>query len=226
MILPKQAKVATSSTFVGGNGQLQKCFVYGTLMAPEVLEELIGRVPSMQTPAFLSNKYRRHPVKDFVFPGVIPSINNNKTDMTTVQEFHMSNDTVRGVLLVDLSPSDLKVFDWFEDDDYTRTLVPVYVPKKSQTEGAEESNASSLHTSSDVHIATDDFQKISKKYATTGTEEWETIEAHTYIWSNPITQLHLEKPWDYTEFRKNHLGWYLENTVKPCRQYLNKLGFE
>ena len=224
MILPKQANVASNSMLVSGSSQLQKCFVYGTLMAPEVLEELIGRVPSMQIPAFLPNKYRRHPVKDFVFPGAIPSIKNDKKDKTNVQEFQVSNDTVRGALLFDLSPSEMKVFDWFEDVDYTRTLVPVYVPKKRHTEGNEKITASSLYTSSDVDIDTDIFQDKPNSYYTT-TEEWETIEAHTYIWSNPITQLQLGKPWDYTEFRKNHLSWYLENTVKPCRQYLNVMDF-
>lgn len=45
-------------------------FVYGTLMAPEVVQALIKRVPPMR-PATLKG-YTRHSVKGVVFPAIIP----------------------------------------------------------------------------------------------------------------------------------------------------------
>ena len=45
-------------------------FVYGTLMAPEVVQALIKRVPPMR-PAILKG-YTRHSVKGVVFPAIIP----------------------------------------------------------------------------------------------------------------------------------------------------------
>lgn len=44
-------------------------FVYGTLMAPEVVQALIKRVPPMK-PATLTG-YKRHSVKGVVFPAIV-----------------------------------------------------------------------------------------------------------------------------------------------------------
>ena len=85
-------------------------FVYGTLMAPQVLKVLIGRVPEMLGPAILSN-YRRHPVKEQVFPGMIPCSDGSST---------------AGLLLQNLSEDEIKVLDWFEGDEYVRRDVKVW----------------------------------------------------------------------------------------------------
>ena len=85
-------------------------FIYGTLMAPQVLKGLIGRVPDLVEPAILSN-YRRHPVKEHVFPGIIPcSTGASKT---------------QGLLLEGLSENELKVLDWYEGEEYIRRDVKV-----------------------------------------------------------------------------------------------------
>ena len=77
-------------------------FVYGTLMAPEVIETLLGRVPPM-TSARLTN-YVRHPVKQQVFPGLIAKQNHITT----------------GYLVQNLQDSELIRLDWFEDKEYKR----------------------------------------------------------------------------------------------------------
>lgn len=46
-------------------------FVYGTLMAPEVLQLLIKRVPKSR--AATLNGYARYRVKEQVFPAIIPA---------------------------------------------------------------------------------------------------------------------------------------------------------
>ena len=94
-------------------------FVYGTLMAPQVLKVLLSRVPDMLVPAVLPN-YRRHPVKDHVFPGIIPCSRGSAT---------------KGLLLQGLSENELKILDWFEGDEYVRREVKVMcdlIPHETQ----------------------------------------------------------------------------------------------
>lgn len=79
-------------------------------MAPEVMTTLIGRLPLHQ-PAYLSG-FRRHPVIGHAFPGLIPSATEG--DAIT-----------KGVLYSELTDSELKRLDWFEDEEYTRTDVQV-----------------------------------------------------------------------------------------------------
>ena len=39
-----------------------------------------------------------------------------------------------------------------------------------------------------------------------------------------ISQLDLSKEWSYDNFVTTHLDWYLDNTVRPCREELVRLG--
>jgi hypothetical protein len=49
-------------------------------------------------------------------------------------------------------------------------------------------------------------------------------EAQTYVWSNPISELNLDKEWEYQQFRNESLEWYLTTTVRPCRIEMDDLG--
>ena len=83
-------------------------FVYGSLMAEEVLKILLsGRVPKM-TPAVLAN-YARHPVAGACFPAIVAR----------------AGASVEGRLLDGLSARDLSALDYFEDEEYVRTDVSV-----------------------------------------------------------------------------------------------------
>ncbi|KAL7459497.1 hypothetical protein ACHAWC_011295, partial [Mediolabrus comicus] len=97
------------------------CFVYGTLMSEEVLSCLLGRIPSMLPRVVLKN-HSRHPVRDRVYPGVIPST--------------LTSSAVEGVLLFDLSPLEMKLLDYFEEEsiDYKRTDVQVQIPDATSME--------------------------------------------------------------------------------------------
>lgn len=81
-------------------------FCYGTLLAPEVIQTLIGRVPP-STPAVLLGSFRRHPVKNFVFPGLVRA---SKGDAQRVQ----------GILYRDLSVNEMERLDFFEGDEYEK----------------------------------------------------------------------------------------------------------
>jgi hypothetical protein len=92
----------------------------------------------------------------------------------------------------------MKAFDYFEDVDYQRKQVQISIilPKITLNEN-EESD-----------------------------QEGELVEADAYIWSNPSSELDLHKEWSYENFRKEHLDWYLSNTVEMCRRGLDRLKQE
>jgi hypothetical protein len=100
-------------------------------MAPEVLTTLIGRLPKMQSPAFLPAIYSRHPVVDQVYPGVIQRVDNVHIESFSTTNILSWEDVkslcVEGIVLSELSPAEMKVFNWYEDDDYTRSTVPVLI---------------------------------------------------------------------------------------------------
>ncbi|KAF6261215.1 Butirosin biosynthesis, BtrG-like protein [Scenedesmus sp. NREL 46B-D3] len=82
-------------------------FVYGTLMAPEVLQLLIKRVPKSR--AATLNGYARYRVKEQVFPAIIPA--------------KQSESKVTGVVLMELSRSELDILDVYESEEYYRAAV-------------------------------------------------------------------------------------------------------
>jgi AIG2-like family. len=171
------------------------CFVYGTLMAPEVLTTLIDRVPDNIAPAFLPPEYSRHPVIGQVYPGVTAA-REDKVKQPTISSCEQENpyyleiwndvksSCVSGVLLSGLNDRELKVLDWFEDVDYTRTTIPVLLDKDGILE---------------------------------------KIDADVYIWSAGEELLNLDSPWDYNVFRAEQLTDYLKLTVVPCRMECDRL---
>eukprot|EP00510_Aplanochytrium_minuta_P003318 CAMPEP_0184006892 /NCGR_PEP_ID=MMETSP0954-20121128/985_1 /TAXON_ID=627963 /ORGANISM="Aplanochytrium sp, Strain PBS07" /LENGTH=163 /DNA_ID=CAMNT_0026285571 /DNA_START=353 /DNA_END=844 /DNA_ORIENTATION=+ len=83
-------------------------FVYGSLMCPDVLKILLGRIPK-HSKAFV-NGFERFCVKGYSFPACIPASNSVKS--------------VDGLLLEGISKEELQMFDEFEDE-YTREIVKV-----------------------------------------------------------------------------------------------------
>ncbi|PSC72734.1 AIG2 [Micractinium conductrix] len=82
------------------------CFVYGTLMYPEVLSALISRVPRSE-PALIRG-YQRYAIRGQVFPGTVVST---------------ADASVQGLVLFDLRPQELEMFDEFEGDEYFKQDV-------------------------------------------------------------------------------------------------------
>ena len=93
---------------------VSSAFCYGTLMAPEVMQILLGRVPPQQS-AVLLGSFRRHPVLNFVYPGLIRA----KGDLSTGQQ------GIQGVLYRDLTENELKRLDYFEGSDYEKISCDV-----------------------------------------------------------------------------------------------------
>eukprot|EP01025_Chloroclados_australasicus_P033921 TRINITY_DN3469_c0_g1_i3.p2 TRINITY_DN3469_c0_g1~~TRINITY_DN3469_c0_g1_i3.p2 ORF type:complete len:171 (-),score=16.52 TRINITY_DN3469_c0_g1_i3:419-931(-) len=87
-----------------------KAFVYGTLLADEVVNAILKRVPIWK-PAVLRG-YRRYGVKHAVYPAIIPST---------------LDYSVKGQVLIGLSDLELKYLDEYESDEYFRDLVQVQI---------------------------------------------------------------------------------------------------
>lgn len=73
---------------------MSNVFVYGTLMAEEVVDVLIRRQPK-KVPARVRG-YRRHRIQGFVFPAIVPA---------------GDADEVPGLVLFDLTPREMEIFD-------------------------------------------------------------------------------------------------------------------
>lgn len=162
-------------------------FVYGTLMAPEVMQSLVGRLPPLQ--AAVLHGYTRHPVVGFCFPGIIKSSSS-------------PSSTVAGLLYTDLTDYELEIMDWFEDVEYTRTNVVVTLCKHNDDNDDDDKNktndskADALPTKLQNHT---------------------TAATQVYVWTNPRQELSTTMMWDYERFRRNYLSDYLVHTVQPCR---------
>eukprot|EP00887_Chlorella_sp_A99_P001493 scaffold8.g1493.t1 len=85
---------------------MANAFVYGTLMYGEVLKALIGREPR-SAPATISG-YQRFRIKQQVFPGTVRGTPDSQ---------------VRGLVLFDLRPDEMDMFDDFEGEEYFKEAV-------------------------------------------------------------------------------------------------------
>jgi Gamma-glutamyl cyclotransferase, AIG2-like len=112
-----------------------------------------------------------------------------------------ANSHVDGMIWLDLSDVEMKAFDYFEDVDYQRRQVQVSIPPKITTTTA----------SSESDLSEQVYQ------------EDELVQADAYIWTNPSSELELQAEWSYEIFCKEHLDWYLSNTVESCRRGLDRL---
>lgn len=92
------------------------CFVYGSLLAPEVLLALLGRVPTHK-PALLRG-FRRYALRDRAYPGVV----------------RVPEACVHGNVLLGLAPREAHLLDLFEDE-YTSEAVSVEVEVRTPEGG-------------------------------------------------------------------------------------------
>ena len=54
--------------------------------------------------------------------------------------------------------------------------------------------------------------------------EFTTVDAQAYLWRDDLVSQLVFQPWSYEDFVSNHLEWYLQHTVRPCRQEMERLG--
>ncbi|KAJ1376635.1 Gamma-glutamylcyclotransferase, AIG2-like [Sesbania bispinosa] len=97
-----------------GESQGHNVFVYGSLLADEVVRVLLNRLPPT-APATLSG-YHRFKIKGRVYPAILP----------------VENKKVTGRVLLGISGLELDVLDEFEDVEYTRSDVEVSLMDNSE----------------------------------------------------------------------------------------------
>lgn len=56
-------------------------------------------------------------------------------------------------------------------------------------------------------------------------DDGDSVEAFAYIWSPDLMEhIILDQSWSFDKFCAENEEWYLKNTVRPCRQEMEKLG--
>ncbi len=91
--------------------EMHPLFVYGTLLFPEILHILLGRLPGSS--AATLPDYHRFSIHDGANVRPYPAV------------FPQPASEVQGLLLHGLSPAEHAVLDAYEDEDYIKTAVPV-----------------------------------------------------------------------------------------------------
>ncbi|XAR69912.1 hypothetical protein NMG60_11001682 [Bertholletia excelsa] len=107
--------MASASVSTGSTPQaLHNVFVYGSLLADEVVRVLLKRVPD-SSPAIL-NDFHRFSIKGRVYPAILP----------------VENKKVTGKVLSGITAPELDILDTFEDVEYDRHTVEVSLVDSSQ----------------------------------------------------------------------------------------------
>ncbi|CAN4075799.1 unnamed protein product [Withania somnifera] len=94
-------------------------FVYGSLLADDIVRALLKRVPP-SNPAILHN-FHRFSIKGRVYPAILP----------------VENKRVNRKVLLDITVPELNILDAFEDFEYERTTVDVSLMDSSKILQAE-----------------------------------------------------------------------------------------
>ncbi len=175
-----------------------KCFVYGTLMSPHIVRTLLGRIPHWIQPAYLPPNYVRHPVQGQVYPGVVQlSIDRKEDDIdndidsakkagaglaesssSSLSWEEIQRTCLEGILLTDITPSEMNILDNYEGGDYTQHQVDISI--------------------CDFHGDDNDGQKVVKTVQ----------DVHMYLWTGGEDRLELDRSWSYEHFLTHHADTY------------------
>lgn len=185
-------------------------FVYGSLMAPEVLRALLGRVPD-RVPAAVRG-YRRYRIKERVYPAIYRADDEGGGSSSSV---------VEGEVLRGLSRRELAVLDWFEDEAYTLTRVEAtFADAAAMTSPDDHDDAVDAAEVAD-RSAEGSARRRSKEQEEREREEEEECTSMgkpseeyldervvmAYVYLDKRHELHGE--WDYEAFRATHLDEYV-----------------
>lgn len=106
-------------------------FVYGTLLLPELVRAVLGRVPPREHATL--HGFRRHALVGEVYPAIVhvpaaadvePKASVEATN--TVEALRTGRPAfVRGLVLLDVSAEELDKLDRYEGSQYQRELVTV-----------------------------------------------------------------------------------------------------
>ncbi|VVB08881.1 unnamed protein product [Arabis nemorensis] len=99
---------------MSGTVAMHSVFVYGSLMADDVVRLLLNRVPP--TSSAILPDFHRFSIKGRVYPAILP----------------VQADKVHGKVLFGITDDELYLLDEFEDIEYERENVQVLLPDSSE----------------------------------------------------------------------------------------------
>ncbi|ESQ46423.1 hypothetical protein EUTSA_v10000361mg [Eutrema salsugineum] len=99
---------------ITGPAAMHSVFVYGSLMADDVVQLLLNRVP--RTASAILPDFHRFSIKGRVYPAILPA----------------EADKVPGKVLFGITDDELYILDEFEDIDYERKNVQVLLTDSSE----------------------------------------------------------------------------------------------
>ncbi|KAJ5108624.1 hypothetical protein N7456_005299 [Penicillium angulare] len=173
-------------------------FVYGTLMAPQILHRVIHGSADPEPwqkalvrfqPAILHN-YRRHRVRDADYPGVVPASPSQpeaEEEGTQIEPTLRTKTTssVLGILVSGLTDGDIHRLDMFEGSEYIRENVKVRTLKEAENL-CDVLEAAEAKTVDEVGEA----------------------DAVTYVWVAGAERLESAE-WDFETFKKEKMAWWV-----------------
>jgi gamma-glutamylcyclotransferase (GGCT)/AIG2-like uncharacterized protein YtfP len=136
--IANKAEMQSRPTAVSGSS----LFVYGSLLSPEVLQLVVGRVPDSE--AAVLEGYACYYVEGATFPGIIAE----KSAATC------------GRVLKDLTEAELTALDRYEDSFYQRLAVTVVVDGSECSAMAYVVPAVYKHILSEQRWTWDEFERI------------------------------------------------------------------
>ena len=177
-----------SATTPASTELFRTLFVYGPLMAEEVITMLLGRVPRSRPAKLMGYVRCCKKGAQTTADGVCTTsrslvANSYPAVIGTGVEGH----AVEGIIFERLRPKEIRCLDYYEDPSYQK--IPVTVVAENGFGGQE------------------------------------TIDALVYTWpASPaaVRALDLEKPWEYTAFRKHHMKDFMESVVAKCKERFEK----
>lgn len=134
----------------------ESVFVYGTLLAPEIVHAVVGRVPASQ-PAALHG-YARYTVKQQVYPGVI----------------EQEGAVIEGAIYRGMHPDEWRRLDEYEGTLYVRRAVEVSVgPGSGNPTVRTQCYVVPRESASALSTEPWDLQRFMREHSTTFGDTWD-----------------------------------------------------
>ncbi|XP_050264389.1 AIG2-like protein D isoform X1 [Quercus robur] len=160
-------------------------FVYGSLLADDVVKVLLKRVPPSSSA--ILHSFHRFSIKGRVYPAILP----------------VENKKVTGKVLFGITNPELDILDTFEDVEYERRTVEVsLMGRKEKTHYKGLFSYQALETSFPLVPNLPDMKKDSS----------EKLQAHTYVWSDK-NDPNLYGVWDFEEWKRVHMNDFIKMTT-------------
>lgn len=194
--IPSSVRTTTPATTT------QSIFCYGTLMAPAVTRTLLRRLPVhcpaiLQPPALPALSLPLQPVSYSFRRHPVKSQVFPGLILVRDGDTH-THTNVHGILYYDLSVTEMQILDWYEG----------------------VGSGDDAYTRKDCHVLVQERQQQ---------EAVVQVVTQVYVWNDndavaDDTLLHMDRDWSYERFRDHDLECFLEHTVRPCREELDRLG--